>query len=313
MMALVEMAPHMAVVVVDNGDDRNAGNRDAGDGSRMVLLALLRRRNPRSRPAHRKRRPRRLLLYWSIWVYRLYVINDGPSDITGATVTDTWSGDFDGVNAEWNCDVAPGSGGSSCGSGSGTGNLNTTVDILAGDTVIFYITAEITGTPATLSNTATVTNPETELDGSNNSATDDNTPYTDQSFGGTNPVCNPDVVIGDCDQFDIIMVVDMSGSIASGGSGAANTQAVRDAVVAVASALSGTGARMAVVIFNTTAFVADITGGGGGYDVVDATYVTQCSTWFALAIIHLQAVLTGKMHLSRRSTLDPADVAGLCN
>ncbi|MDH5233795.1 MAG: hypothetical protein OEW77_02475 [Gemmatimonadota bacterium] len=104
--------------------------------------------------------------------YTLVVTNAGPSAVTGATVTDAFPAQLSAV--AWTC-VA--SAGSAC-PASGSGDLNTSVDLLSGGTLTFTATATVLGT-GTLSNTATVTAPAGVTDApGNNSATDNNTVIT---------------------------------------------------------------------------------------------------------------------------------------
>ena len=87
-------------------------------------------------------------------VYTIVVTNHGPDAVTGATVTDTAPAGLTFGN--WTC-VA--SAGSSCASG-GTGNVSTTVSLLAGGTATFTVPATLAaGAPASVANTAVVTAP----------------------------------------------------------------------------------------------------------------------------------------------------------
>ncbi len=97
----------------------------------------------------------------------------GQFDVVGARLVDTVPAAITGV--AWTCTA---SAGSACGAAAGTGNaINTTYNILEGGTVTYTVTgtAPISGTPAVLSNTATVALPTgvTDLDSSNNSSTAD--------------------------------------------------------------------------------------------------------------------------------------------
>src|SRR5439155_15686791 len=56
--------------------------------------------------------------------FTITVTNNGPLAVTGATVTDNFPGAISGVS--WTCAASPGS---SCGAGSGSGNISTTVNL----------------------------------------------------------------------------------------------------------------------------------------------------------------------------------------
>jgi len=104
--------------------------------------------------------------------YTIVVTNRGPSDVTGATVVDTLPAQVEG--ATWTATYSSGSSGPA----SGSGNINTLVDLLNGGTATFTVTAPVrAGSFGNLTNTVTVTNPAglPDPDPSNNSATDINT------------------------------------------------------------------------------------------------------------------------------------------
>ena len=88
--------------------------------------------------------------------YRITITNAGPSAALGATLADTVPAELG--NVSWTCTA---SAGSSCSTGSGTGNVALTFDIASAGTV----TVDVTGTaplttPSTIgANTATVTPP----------------------------------------------------------------------------------------------------------------------------------------------------------
>ncbi len=110
--------------------------------------------------------------------YRIEVTNNGPSAVTGAPVTDTLPATLS--NASWACIATSGS---SCGSANGTGNINTTVNLLVGGKATFNLTATLSNNvTGTLTNTASVNTPSgtTDPNGGNNSSTS-NTPITPTS------------------------------------------------------------------------------------------------------------------------------------
>ena len=114
----------------------------------------------------------------TVVTYTIVVTNAGPSAVTGATVADTFPAAI--TSASWSC-VA--TGGSSCSAASGTGNLNTTVNLAVNGTATFKVVANVASTAVgTLVNTATVTPPVGTTDPvpGNNSATD-----TDNLLTGT--------------------------------------------------------------------------------------------------------------------------------
>lgn len=108
--------------------------------------------------------------------YTLVVTNAGPSAVTGAAVVDTFPAAI--TSASWSC-VATGS--SSCATASGSGDLNTTVNLAVNGKATFTVVANVASTAVgTLVNTATVTPPTGTTDPTpgNNSATDTDTLLT---------------------------------------------------------------------------------------------------------------------------------------
>jgi uncharacterized repeat protein (TIGR01451 family) len=121
--------------------------------------------------------------------YNIVVSNPGPSDAPGATVADVFPASITGVT--WTCVPA---GGASCGSASGSGNINGTVSLPAGGAVTFVASGTVdAGAVGTLVNTATVVPPSgvPDPEPSDDSATDvDNLTLTGLSelVHGTNRV-----------------------------------------------------------------------------------------------------------------------------
>src|SRR5207253_2777163 len=90
--------------------------------------------------------------------------------INGATVADTFPAVL--TNVTWTCSATPSS---SCGATSGSGDINTTVNLAPGAVATFVVGTTLNASASgALSNTATVTAPGgiTETDLSNNTATD---------------------------------------------------------------------------------------------------------------------------------------------
>jgi hypothetical protein len=97
------------------------------------------------------------------------VSNVGPDAVTGATVVDILPASLIGVT--WTCSAS----GGSCGAASGSGNINTTVDLGVNGSALFYVYATLSSTSyGTLTNTATITTPVGTADPNtaNNTSTD---------------------------------------------------------------------------------------------------------------------------------------------
>src|SRR5262245_52530314 len=103
--------------------------------------------------------------------YTITASNAGPSDASGATVADALPADLSGA---WTC---VGAGGATC-TASGSGDINDTVNLPAGGSVTYTVSAGVAASAAgSLSNTATVGVPVGVPDpaSGNNSATDTDT------------------------------------------------------------------------------------------------------------------------------------------
>ncbi|WP_169981199.1 choice-of-anchor L domain-containing protein [Tautonia rosea] len=106
--------------------------------------------------------------------YTVIVANPGPSNVTGARVTDTFPADLG--NVSWIAAF----GGGATGTTSGTGNINQAVNLPSGGSVTYTVTGTVSQTAvvgSTLVNTASVALPAGVVDPnpSNNSDTDSNT------------------------------------------------------------------------------------------------------------------------------------------
>ncbi|MBI3242893.1 MAG: DUF11 domain-containing protein [Chloroflexi bacterium] len=106
--------------------------------------------------------------------YTVTAVNNGPSDVTGATVVDNLPAAI--TSATWTCAA---SAGSACGAAAGVGNINTTVDLLNGGSATFTVVANISAAATgNLTNTACVTAPGgvTDPTPGNNCGTDTDVP-----------------------------------------------------------------------------------------------------------------------------------------
>ncbi|WP_329403815.1 hypothetical protein [Streptomyces melanogenes] len=103
--------------------------------------------------------------------YTVKVTNSDANDVTGAIVKDPVPGL---TQVTWKCTASTGS---ACRRASGTGDLDTTADLLRGGTVTYTLTGTAPAQPTTLRNTAVVTAPDnrTDTDPGDNSATAETT------------------------------------------------------------------------------------------------------------------------------------------
>ena len=107
--------------------------------------------------------------------YTVTVTNNSAFNLTGVTVTDNMPALIDPTTWTWTCGPNPPPPGATCAAPSGTGNINTTVNLPAGTSVIYTINATVRANAAgTLDNTATVSPPTgfTDAVPGNNTATD---------------------------------------------------------------------------------------------------------------------------------------------
>ncbi|MCG8460764.1 MAG: DUF11 domain-containing protein [Holophagales bacterium] len=117
--------------------------------------------------------------------YTIVGTNNGPDDVFGATVTDSFPSV---LTCSWTCAA---SAGSSC-TASGSGDINDSVTLLDSGTVTYTAVCTISGSasPGTLANTATISSAAIDGDPANNSATDSNSlvPTADLSITKTDGV-----------------------------------------------------------------------------------------------------------------------------
>jgi uncharacterized repeat protein (TIGR01451 family) len=122
--------------------------------------------------------------------YTVVVSNNGPSTVTGATITDPIPAGL--TNYTWS---AVASSGSSVSATNGTGAINVTGDLTVGGTITFTVVATIDPAAAgSITNTATVTPPPgvTDPNPNNNTGTDTDTvtPQADLQITKTDGVTN---------------------------------------------------------------------------------------------------------------------------
>ncbi|NNC83998.1 MAG: hypothetical protein HKN79_10510, partial [Flavobacteriales bacterium] len=99
-------------------------------------------------------------------------------------------------------------------------------------------------------------------------------------------VDNPDLVIGPCEDFNVVLILDESGSIdddaAFPGQFSQNEQEVRAATLGLATALNNKGGDMAIVEFSTESEIIDIDGAGPGapgYRTIDDDFISDLSEY----------------------------------
>jgi uncharacterized repeat protein (TIGR01451 family) len=105
--------------------------------------------------------------------YTITVTNSGPSDVSGATVADTFPAELTGVTF-----TSVAAGGATGNTAAGSGNINDTVNMPSGSSITYTVNATVAASATgSLSNTATVTAPGgvTDPTPGNNSATDTDT------------------------------------------------------------------------------------------------------------------------------------------
>lgn len=127
--------------------------------------------------------------------YTIVATNTGPSNIIGANISDVFPADITSDTF-----TATETGGATGFSASGSGNINNTVNLPAGATITYTVTANLSDTVTDLSNTATITPPPgaVDTDLTNNSATDIDTvtPMVDLAITKTVPAGTTTVTPG---------------------------------------------------------------------------------------------------------------------
>jgi uncharacterized repeat protein (TIGR01451 family) len=108
-------------------------------------------------------------------IYTITAYNDGPDDVIGATVTDTFPGGPE--SCSWTCAAA---GAAACGqAGPVSGHLADSPDLPAGDSVTYTAVCTVVATSGSLLNVATIAAPSSVADPiAGNDAAEDATEVT---------------------------------------------------------------------------------------------------------------------------------------
>src|SRR5262249_36643938 len=90
--------------------------------------------------------------------YTVTATNHGPSDVTGAPVSDPLPGALNGAGFTWTCTTS--GTGNACGAASGSGDIATTINLANGGVATFTITGTVpSGTRGNCADTARLTPP----------------------------------------------------------------------------------------------------------------------------------------------------------
>ena len=164
--------------------------------------------------------------------YTIVVTNNGPSDVTGATVVDLLPA---GITSD-TFTVTPSTGAAdTTNASSGSGNINDSGNLDSGSSLTYVVTADISASATgTLINTATVTAASGVSDPTpaNNSATDTDTLTPEANLSITNTDGKTSVQDGDDDTYTVV--------VTNNGSDAATGVAVNDLLPAGEALVSDT-------------------------------------------------------------------------
>jgi uncharacterized repeat protein (TIGR01451 family) len=198
--------------------------------------------------------------------YTIAASNAGPSNATGATVADTFPAS---LTCTWTC---AGASGGTC-TASGSGNINNTVNLPSGGSVIYTASCTISSlATGTLSNTATVTAPAGVTDPipGNNSATDTDTlsAIAGANVSGTKTVTGPFVTGGNV---TYVVTLTNSGTGAQADNPGNEFTDVLPAQVALVTATASSGAAGTNIGTNTVTWNGGIPSGGTVTITITAT------------------------------------------
>ncbi|HEV7486850.1 MAG TPA: G8 domain-containing protein [Thermoanaerobaculia bacterium] len=190
--------------------------------------------------------------------YTITASNAGPSNATGATVTDTF---LTSLSCTWTC---AGAGGGTC-TASGSGNINNTVNLPSGGSVTYTAACTVSAlATGTLSNTATVTAPAgvTDPTPGNNSATDTDTVSAapGANVSGTKTVTGPFVTGGNV---TYVVTLTNNGTGAQADNPGNEFTDVLPAQVALVSATASSGTAVATIGTNTVTWNGGLAPAGG--------------------------------------------------
>jgi len=133
--------------------------------------------------------------------YTITVTNEGPSDVTGARITDVLPAPV--ASFTWQCQ---GSGGAACATDAGAGSIDVLADLPAGSSLLITVTGIIPiVAPTSITNTVTVTPPAdvTDPDPGNNTANDTSTSEPTADIEITKRVDRPTPLVGDVITFTV--------------------------------------------------------------------------------------------------------------
>ena len=92
-------------------------------------------------------------------------------------------------------------------------------------------------------------------------------------------VVNPDLDPLPCDELDVMIILDESGSIDDGPNGANHEQGMRNAAITLANSLSGSGANMSVVKFSNDAEIVNVPGFDPNWNPVGPSYTAALQSY----------------------------------
>ncbi|MEZ6118806.1 MAG: SdrD B-like domain-containing protein [Pirellulaceae bacterium] len=180
--------------------------------------------------------------------YVITVSNSGPSDVTGVMVEDVFPATLSNITFS-----SSATGGATGNSASGNGNLNEAVDLPAGSSITYTVTALVSPTASgSLQNTATVIAPAGLVDSNpdNNSSTDTDTIRREVDLSIVKTVDRSSAVVGQSLTYQII--------VTNVGPSAANGATITDAFPAFLTNVSFTSTTSGTVSGNTASGTGNI-------------------------------------------------------